>query len=115
MSNNNHNLDDLLDDDLHRLLAQSGFIFPKTDSDFENIRSQAKAMSPVQPDRLKDPYSFLGKRSFSRKLENQARQVPFEYIQRLAQAAREGSVIPDDIKKKMEEDKQKSREKKDKS
>ena len=115
MSNDDHNLDDLLDDDLYRLLAQSGFIFPKTESDFENIMRQAKEINFIQPEGLKDPYSFLGKHCFSQNQESKAGQVPLEYIQRLAEAAREGSVIPDDIKKKMAQDKQQAREKKDKS
>lgn len=115
MSNNDHNLDDLLDNDLYKLLSQSGFIFPKDESDLENIIHQAKGINFTQPEGLKDPYSFLGKHRFSRDQEYKVVQAPLEYIQRLAEAAREGSVIPEDIKKKMALDKQQAREKKDKS
>ena len=112
MNNEKHNMDDLLDDNLGRSLRQLGFIFPNTVADFKKIESQANNTKVVQPDCLKDPYSFLGKRIHKGTVKPLYEDEQGGYSQNLAQAARDGKGISEDVKMKMAEDKLKSNQKK---
>lgn len=101
-----NNMDDLLDDNISRSLRQLGFTFPQTVEDFICIEECVKTNNISLPARLQDPYSFLGRRAYIPTRKNVHEQS--EYFQQLAQPARDGKIISEDIKKKMAEDKLKS-------
>ncbi len=111
MNNELDNMDDLFDDNIGKSLRHLGFIFPRTAADFKNIEDLAKKHHVKLPDRLNDPYQFLGKRSFKSDTSPLNIDQQDEYFNKLAQAARDGKTIPDDIKKKMAKDKLKSQQK----
>lgn len=110
MKNDNNHMDDLFDDGIARSLKALGIVFPRTVADFERIEKKIAAKQNIQPERLKDPYSFLGKRTF--KGERSTTEQQDDYSQSLAQAAREGNTISNETKKKMAEDKLKANQKK---
>ena len=112
MNNEIKNIHDLLDDNISRSLRQLGLLFPRTAADFKKIENEIKNNKIVQPERLKDPNSFLGKRHFHKSIKQHQEGEPINYTQNLAQAAREGKLISEDVKKKMAEDKLKSNKKK---
>jgi len=109
MKNDNSYIDDLFDDGIARSLNALGFVFPRTAADFDLIETKIANQQNIQPERLKDPYSFLGKRAFKGDRTIVKDQV--DYSQSLAQAAREGNVISDDVKRKMAEDKLRANQK----
>ncbi|PZR04348.1 MAG: hypothetical protein DI539_25600 [Flavobacterium psychrophilum] len=104
------NTDDLFDDNIGKSLRRLGLIFPKTEADFKNIEDLAKTNQLKLPDRLSDPYQFLGKRNFKCDANPLNIGEQDEYLYKLAQAARDGKIIPDDIKAKMIQDKAKSKQ-----
>ncbi|WP_153799671.1 hypothetical protein [Foetidibacter luteolus] len=106
------NMDDLFDDNIGKSLRQLGFMFPRTAADFKRIEDLAKKNQANLPDRLSDPYQFLGKRNFRCDINSFHIDQQDEYSNKLAQAAREGKNIPDDIKAKMAQDKLKLAQKK---
>ena len=104
-----NNMDDFLDDSIGRSLRKLGFTFPRNIEDFKSIEERVKKNGIALPERLQDPYKFLGEKTYS--LISQNEQGQGEYFQQLAQAAREGKLITDDIKKRMAEDKLKANKK----
>lgn len=112
MSNQIENMDDLLDDSIDRSLRTLGFVFPRAEDHFRRLDDHAKNSKTIQPDRIKDPLEFLGKRAFKRPKALVPEEVPNEYFQSFAQAAREGKAISDEVKQKMLDDKLKARDKK---
>lgn len=106
------NMDDLFDDSIDQSLRCLGFTFPRTVSDFCQIESKVRNSKIKQPDRLKDPFVFLGKRMHNGNNQVMPDREQNEYSQNLAQAAREGKVISEEIKKRMAADKQKTNQKK---
>jgi len=112
MNNTLNNMDDLFDDNIGISLRQLGVIFPREVADFKRIESQVKKNKIIQPEHLKDPFSFLGKRTFKSWSKSTGEEDEKLYSQNLAQAARDGKIISDEIKKKMVEDKLKSSQKK---
>lgn len=110
MNNELNNIDDLLDDSIGKSLRQLGFTFPRTVDDFNRIEEYVKNNKPALPKRLQDPSTFLDQKVFkSNALLRNGQEI---YFQNLAQAARDGKVITDDVKKKMAEDKLNSGKKK---
>lgn len=109
MNSDINNIDDLFDDSLSKSLTQLGFLFPKTIADFKRIEQHIKNNRIPQPDRLKDPYVFLNKHLFKGGI--QGNENDLNYSENLAQAAREGKEMTDEVKKKMLEDKLKARKK----
>lgn len=112
MNNEHNNMDDLFDDNIGKSLRQLGYVFPQTTADFKHIENLAKKQPLPQPDRLKDPYQFLGKRSFKSNAGASNGESLGDYSSNLSQAAREGRNISDDIKAKMAQDKLKASQKK---
>ena len=106
MINELNNMDDLLDDNIGKSLGELGFIFPSTPEDFRRIEHDLKNNAITLPKRLQDPYSFLGKRAYHPISKNEHGKMG--YTQELAQAARDGKPITEDIRRKMVEDKLKS-------
>jgi len=111
MNNNLNTLDDLFDREMSKALRELGFIFPQTVEDFQRIENELKFKPLTQPDKLKDPMSFLGKTHRKPKLPsgNVDALDLNDYSSNLAQAAREGKEITEDVKRQMEEDKKKSK------
>lgn len=97
-------IDDLFDNSIGRSLRRMGYIFPSTAADFKRIEEEISKEGIKQPEGLKDPFEFIGKRKFKKALGD-AVEDQNDYSLKLAQAAREGKEIPEDIKKKMAEDK----------
>lgn len=110
MNNELNNMDDLLDDSVGKSLRELGFTFPRNIEDFKSIEEYVKKNRIALPERLQDPYKFLGEKTYSFISQNEQGQG--EYFQQLAQAARAGKVITEDIKKRMAEDKLKANKKK---
>ncbi len=108
MSNPINSIDDLFDDQIGKFLRRLGYSFPKSEADFKQIESHIKMNKAVEPERLKNPYTFLGKRSFSRHAASIPGDGQTSYSQDLSQAAREGKNISEEIRKKMTEDKLKA-------
>lgn len=104
-----NNMDDLLEDSIGKALRELGYVFPRTLDEFKHIQECVEKKNIAMPSRLQDPYSFLGKKLFSHSAPPLQEQG--EYFQQLSQAARDGNVISDDIKKKMENDKKNARKK----
>lgn len=108
MSDDLNRIDDMLNYDISRSLQKLGFTFPKTIEDFDRLLAIDDQYMVSPPEYIIDPYVFLEKsvsgknkrRSASKTLE-----VPQDYSQKFAQAAREGKEITDDIKRKMAADK----------
>ena len=108
MDNALNNMDDLLDDNIGKSLRQLGFTFPKTAGDFKRLEEYVKNNKNTMPARLQDSNSFLNKRAFKPSIAHGSDEEQGEYFQKLAQAARDGNEITDEIKKRMAEDKLKS-------
>lgn len=104
-----NNIDDLFDDSIGRSLRHMGYLFPSTAADFKRIEGEISKEGVKQPAGLKDPFEFIGKRRFKKALGD-AVEDQNDYSLKLAQAAREGNEIPEDIKKRMAEDKLQSRQ-----
>src|SRR5690554_616097 len=103
MNNEINNIDDLFDDSISRSLKHLGIVFPRTFADLKKINENLYDPKVIKSGSLTDPYSFLGKRRFSRHVE--AVLIQNDYFNNLSQAAREGREISDEIRKKMAEDK----------
>jgi len=105
MNNELHNMDDLFDESIGKSLRQLGDTFAKTTADCKKMDELAQKMQINKPERLTDPYAFLGKRSFRRAASSQNNEEEKNYDSEMAQAAREGKGINEEIKKKMAADK----------
>jgi mRNA-degrading endonuclease HigB of HigAB toxin-antitoxin module len=109
MKNEQGNANNLVDKTVHKHLKSLGYVFPQNKEDFEKLEEEVSNTKISKPESFKDPLKFLG-----RKLKKyQQQEQSFEaYEQNLAQAAREGNEISDDVKKQMEQDKKISKNKK---
>lgn len=103
MNNEINHIDDLFDDSISKSLRKLGFIFPRSCTDFNQIEENIKVNNLAIPINLRDPSVFLGKKVF----QNHAAITLSlsDYSMQLAQAAREGNDISEDVKDKMEKDK----------
>lgn len=111
MSTISNNIDDFLDDELHQSLSKLGYIFPSTISDFKEIIKSTKEKKRKQPKQLRDPYEFLNHKVYNSDNKLISINKESEYSEKFAQAAREGKQISEEIKKEMQKDKLKSRDK----
>lgn len=110
MNNEVSNIDDLFDDITGESLRILGFTFPKTTADFRRIELRLEKNPIPQPDKLKDPFQFLGSRKFVASSNVVSKDERIDYVQNFAQAAREGkNAISDEVKARMVEDKLKSK------
>lgn len=111
MSTISNKMDSFLDDELHKALSKLGYIFPTTIEDFKEIKEKADKKTPRQPERLKDPFTFLNNHVYKCEENFKELNIVGNYSQNFAQAAREGKTISEEIKKEMQNDKIKSRQK----
>lgn len=97
--------DETFDEQLHRSLKVHGFIFPDTDDEVEEFRQTHMAFLKPLPAELENPMTVFNREQskIRRKLGPAFDQ---EVIENLAQAAREGKDIPEEIRKRMESDRQ---------
>ncbi|SDP99717.1 hypothetical protein SAMN05428975_5130 [Mucilaginibacter sp. OK268] len=103
MNNEINHIDDLFDDSISKSLRKLGFIFPRTCADFNKIEENIKVNKLSMPMNLRDPSVFLGKKVFQ---NHSAITLSLsDYTMKLAQAAREGNDISEEVKDKMEKDK----------
>ena len=95
--------DETFDKQLHRSLKVHGFIFPDTEDEVEEFRQTHMAFLMPLPAELEDPMTVFNREqpAIRRKLGLVPGQ---EVIDNLAQAAREGKDISEDIRKRMESD-----------
>jgi hypothetical protein len=112
MNNSIDSIDGLFDDQIAKVLKQLGYSFPKSEADFKKIESDLKMNGTIQPEALKNPYTFLGKRSFKCQITSTSGDDQIFYDQNLSQAARAGKDISEEIRRKMAEDKLKASQKK---
>ena len=112
MSTISNNIDDFLDDELHQSLSKLGYIFPSTISDFKEIVKSTKEGKRKQPKQLKDPYKFLNHKVYNPNENLITVNDETDYSEIFAQAAREGKQISEEVKIEMQNDKLKSRDKK---
>ena len=68
MNNELNNIDDLFDDSISRSLKHLGFVFPRNSADLRKIDENSGDAKILKSGSLTDPYSFLGKRRFSRRI-----------------------------------------------
>lgn len=103
MNNEINHIDDLFDDSVSKSLRKLGFIFPRSCADFNKIEENIKVNKLTIPINLRDPFVFLGKKVFQK--HSAITLSLSDYSMQLAQAAREGNNISDDVKDKIEKDK----------
>lgn len=102
MKNEQGNSNNLVDKTVHKHLKSLGYVFPQNKEDFEKLEEEVSKTKISKPESFKDPLAFLGRKL---KRYQQQEQSSESYEQNLAQAAREGNEISDDVKKQMEQDK----------
>jgi hypothetical protein len=114
MNNDLNKLDDLFDENINKALKKLGLITPQTAKDFRDLDNEISRKSSIQPEKLKDPLAFLdrGERKRGVNLNEMATDTNADYSSVLAQAAREGKTISEEVKKQMQEDKRQSFNKK---
>lgn len=97
--------DETFDEQLHQSLKVHGFIFPDTDDEVEEFRQTHMVFLTPLPAELEDPRAVFHREqpAFRRKLGLTPDQ---EVVDNLAQAAREGKDISEEIRKRMESDRQ---------
>ena len=102
------NIEEFLDPDIQGSLKRLGLVPPQSVDDYIKLEQELKQTPIKKPTKLKDPMTFLEREP---KVKRSA--YPFDkvkaYQQNLAQAAREGKLIPDHIRQKMKQDKQNSK------
>lgn len=103
MNNEINHIDDLFDGSISKSLRNLGFVFPRTCADFNKLEENIKVNKLSMPMNLRNPSVFLGKKVFQR--HSAVTLSLSDYSMQLAQAAREGNNISDDVKDKMEKDK----------
>ncbi len=114
MNNDLNKLDDLFDENINKALKKLGLVTPQTATDFRDLDDEITRKFTTQPEKLKDPFAFLnrGVRKRSTNLNETETDANTDYSSVLAQAAREGKTISDEVKKQMQEDKKQSLDKK---
>lgn len=114
MNNDLNKLDDLFDENINKALKKLGLVTPQTAKDFRDLDDEITGKSTTQPEKLKDPLAFLnrGTRKRGTNLNEMAGDSNADYSSVLAQAAREGKTISDEVKKQMQKDKRQSLNKK---
>jgi hypothetical protein len=96
----------------HKALKSYGYIFPETEAELQSFEESISKMKFQIPDKFNDPMEILK----AGKIENVGQFNSFNDVQieeHLAQAAREGSNIPDDVRAQMEKDRKDAEEKSD--
>lgn len=90
---------------LLRSLKVHGFVFPESDDEVEELYKNCLAGKLSIPEKLKDPaWVFEHNENSNSKVIKLSSSAPKEIVQNLAQAAREGKELSDDILSKMEAD-----------
>ncbi|MHA6279360.1 hypothetical protein ACXYMT_04190 [Salinimicrobium sp. CAU 1759] len=95
-----------------KALKNSGYVFPETEKDFDKFEESVLKIKDVIPNHLEDPIDILN-RGKIRTLGVFEDFFDSTIEENLAQAAREGSDIPEDVWKQMEKDRQRSEDKND--
>ena len=106
---NKKNINEILDPDIQARLKVAGLIPPQTIIDYEELEKKLKKKPLKKPAKLKDPYAFLERESKVKIIDATLDNVK-KYEQNLAQAAREGKLIPEHIRQKMKTDKKNSKQ-----
>ena len=108
MKNAQGNVNNLGDKTVHKHLKSLGYVFPQNKEDFEKLEQEVSETKISKPESFKDPLKFIGRKL---KKYQQQEQSSETYEQNLAQAAREGNEISDEVKKQMDKDKKISKQK----
>lgn len=91
----------------YKALKRYGYIFPETEDELKQFEDSIANMEFKIPDKFSDPIEILAKGKVD-KIENYLSFSDEQVEENLAQAAREGSEIPDDVLKQMENDRRKA-------
>ncbi len=92
---------------LYEALKRYGYIFPETEDELKHFEESISKMKLNFPDKFNDPLKILEVGKIE-KIEGYITFSDEEIEENLAQAAREGSEIPDEVLKQMEIDRQKA-------
>lgn len=96
----------------HKALKSYGYLFPETEAELQSFEESISKMKFQIPDKFNDPIAILK----AGKISNVSQFNSFndeEIEEHLAQAAREGSDIPEDVRAQMEKDRKDAEEKGD--
>ena len=107
----NHNIYSNEEEILYKALKNYGYAFPESKEELKLAEQMISKMEFEIPDKLNDPLEIL-KVGRIEKVSEFHSFYDAEIEENLAQAAREGSNIPDDVWEQMEEDRKKNEDKK---
>lgn len=93
-----------------KALKKHGYIFPESEEELKVLEEKISMMHFEIPDKLNDPLEIL-KVGRIEKVSKVDSFYDAELEENLAQAAREGSNIPDDVWEQMEKDRKKEENK----
>ena len=88
---------------IQKAFRKGGFLFPETPEEVAEFEKRFGNTDIILPDELREPTFLTSKRSTS------AKKKLSEKSENLAMAAREGSQLPDEVLKKMKEDRDKAK------
>ena len=101
-------INEFFDPEILVKMKSLGLVPPRTIKDILRLEQEIKCHPLKKPSKLEDPNSFLEHEPRIRSLFL-SNSILKEYEQNLAHAARNGDLIPDHIRQKMIEDKNKSK------
>ena len=93
----------------HKALKSYGYIFPETDEELQNFEISISKMKFDIPDKFSNPLTILSTGKI-KKVNEFNTFYDEEVEENLAQAAREGSNIPDEVWIQMEKDRKNAEE-----
>lgn len=97
------------EENLYRALKSYGHIFPETDEELILFEKTISQMKFIVPEKFQDPQVLLNKGKVE-KISNFHSFYDHEIEENLAQAAREGGEISEDILRQMEKDREEAEE-----
>lgn len=93
----------------HKALKSYGYVFPETEEELQAFENSISKMKFEIPEKLDNPSAFL-KKGKIKGVGNFNSFYDEEVEENLAQAAREGSDIPNDVWQQMEKDRKNAEE-----
>jgi len=102
--------DNEISHELYLLLKASGLAFPDTEEELKQLLAHSRKNSSPIPSGLDDAASIL-KRGLLKLTESLDSSTDKEIEENLAQAAREGNQIPEEVKEQMKRDREESEKK----
>lgn len=95
--------------DLAKIFRKGGYNLPLDESEVESFEKNLEKEEKIEPNDWENPLDIL-RRGKVKKVQLQDSEIENDTVQNLSYAARDGKKIPDTIRKKMDEDRKKSKE-----